>query len=631
MEVSESEWVSKCIDNMDQYLNRGGPGKGDEPQLLGGTELINNIGFAMGLPIVDPSRWTKYQLELALKGSLCYYEGDSLKAIEVIVKRIVELCDGDSSNYVTILPIEMYYKGKLYELPLFRVHRQKSSHRYFVDNIGRSYDSFNDWFNNNKLPPCEMLYPAGGALQFRPGFSYTHCYKDDTPSNRTSTKVVRGVDIGASVVGIGAAVGSMIVTGGVAGLFFVGAGVASAVYGTARTTSHLVDRGTHGESINPFTNSESRLLWLGIAANIVSFGAMGATMRLGSLVAKGKHISDVFRMVVNVTNGTNLAVSGLATLNSVIFMIDNWKDMSDVDVLFQVMSIAFWTKGAFTYKTAGTLIKEFQAAALKSFSNSLPADYPEIIASGNVEQNRQALRFIYEGSKKGMEPTQAFDILSKVPLGKTEVTNSGDLIINGHLVPLDFVASLPKHAVAHVFQTLGGLSVDQRQSFHEMRMHISNDAALFGFIHRYGAQNGLTPQQATDVFLQAWEHWSRMPQGSRPALQLTNDGMVLGHGHRFSMQQLHELPAPARTFVFRQLATLNADQSATWNQIRNSIVQSGTVSDVQLVSWMAAQGGTAMGLPAVVTHMLDFWFGCHSTASSSPAQSLFSFPLATLS
>lgn len=562
MEVLESEWVAKAIGNVDKYLNRGGPLQGDVPQKLGGVELVNNIGFAMGLPLVDPSNWTARELEFAKTGNLPFFQGDALKAIQVIVDRITELCSGDTTNYITILPVELYSNGKLYELPLFRVSRYEKSQRYFVDNIGRSYTSFSDWYNNNRLPPGIMLYPGDGVLKQREGFQYSNCHKDDTPSNRTSTKVARGVDIGASVVGIASAVGATVLSGGWA-LPFIIAGVGTAGYGTIRSTVNLVDRGTHGESINPFTNSESRMLWLGIAANLVSFGAMGATMRLGSLVANGKNISEAFRLVVNIANGVNLGVSGVATLNSVIYMICNWDDMSKADVLIQCVSIAFWTKGAITYKTAGTLIKDYQAAAYKSLSSMLP-EGNEIVPTDNVEHNRLFLRGYYEATQRGMEPMTAFRF---------------------------------------VVNSMGGLSSEQLDSFKDLRAFVNNDAKFFDAIFRFTSESNMSPQQATKVIIQAWDTLNQMPTNTRPTLQLINQGIVVGHGHVLTIQQLNELPPTTLNFVYQQLAPLNVDQSATWQLIKVS-VGSASINENQLLIWAASQTTRAGRLPAVLSNLL---------------------------
>ncbi|CAH2040046.1 unnamed protein product, partial [Iphiclides podalirius] len=315
MDVMESEWVSKAIDNVDKYLHRGGRCQGDNPQLLGGTDLLNTIGMAMGLPMKDPSSWSDRELQLALNNQLVYFEGEAREAIDVIAAQIRSCCEGDDKNFVTVIPVELYFNSKLYELPVFRVQRYKDSHKYFVDNIGRSYNSFSDWYQNSKLPPCKMAYPYNLQLMLRPGYDYSRVLVDYTPFARSDHKAVRAIDTVSAVAGIGSGVGLLFASGGLAAPLVI-TGVASAIWGTARSGAQLADKTLHGESVNPFSDSESRMLWLGIAANLVSFGAMGASMRLTSLAIKGQSISNAFRVFVNVANGTNVAMLIASNLQS---------------------------------------------------------------------------------------------------------------------------------------------------------------------------------------------------------------------------------------------------------------------------------------------------------------------------
>lgn len=67
------------------------------------------------------------------------------------------------------------------------------------------------------------------------------------------------------------------------------------------------------------------------------------------MAANGKEITTAFKIVVNSLNGTSLAISSGATLNNVIFMIDNIDKMSPLDITLQCISIAFWAKGILSF------------------------------------------------------------------------------------------------------------------------------------------------------------------------------------------------------------------------------------------------------------------------------------------
>jgi hypothetical protein len=78
----------------------------------------------------------------------------------VITDKISEECKGKTPFAVVVLPIQLYSKGKLYSLSLFRIKLKEDKQR-FVDNIGRVYKDFLDWKENNFLPPGKVCYPIG--------------------------------------------------------------------------------------------------------------------------------------------------------------------------------------------------------------------------------------------------------------------------------------------------------------------------------------------------------------------------------------------------------------------------------------------------------------------------------------
>ncbi|XP_072946374.1 uncharacterized protein [Epargyreus clarus] len=355
MEVSRSKWVSKATDNINRYLHRGGHLKGDEPQLLGGVSLLNTIGVAMGLPPTDPEDWTRSEMKKALKGNLVYFEGAARDIIDVIADQIRNCCGGDAENYVTVLPIEVYTKGILIEVPLFRVHRYKDSQKYYIDTIGRYYESFSDWFHTNKLPPGKMAYPYKLRLELHPGYDYLRVVVRDTPSARDAAEIVDTVDTIATVAEITSTAGLLFIPGGLAAPARISAGTASALWGIGRTTYQIVDKAIHGESLNPVTNAESRALWLGLAVNVVDLGAKGATRRL---LARGRAAPNSTRAIVNGINRTHLTLRGIKICDETLYTIAHYDEVSLKKVLMLGCSIAFWTKDVYDFKTADVLIEE---------------------------------------------------------------------------------------------------------------------------------------------------------------------------------------------------------------------------------------------------------------------------------
>lgn len=465
MEVNSSEWQSKAVNNITKYLHRGGNCKGDEPQFIGDSDLLNTIGFAMGLPMSNPDNWTEAQKKESLEGKLVIYEGKAREAIDVVADQIRSCCGvGNKTKiYVTVLPIELYYNGKLYEVPLFRVKRYSNSKNHYVDNVGRYYSSFSDWFEFNKLPLGKMAYPYQLKLSLKSGSEKANVYVADTPCSRVDAKTARGLDTVAAVAGLSSSVALMFVTGGLAAPL-VGTALVTAGYGTTRAGYQLVEKAAHGENINPFTNSESRTLWLGIAANMTSFGAMGATMRLTSLAARGRNISDAMRLVGDIANGTNVAVSGIAILNTTVFMINNHEDLSAADLLMHGASIAFWAKGVFCYKTSNTIIRETQNYAFAHISKDLSSEQAsELTAIRNRIQNDAQLLRRYHAA-------MASNISAK---------DYSQVLIDG----------------MKYYDTVSALSPEQKETFYSLRNYVRDDINLITGLSRISDYNGLNPSE----------------------------------------------------------------------------------------------------------------------------------------
>lgn len=140
-------------------MNRRGRNQDDSPQSIQHARLLNIIGFALSVSFSDPSVWSEYEKVRAAKGELCFFKGDSLEAINIVAAKILSECGDDRQVCITVVPVEFLYLEKFYSLAIFRFKRYEESSWKFVDNIGRLYSSFEDWKENNKLPPGRVLYP----------------------------------------------------------------------------------------------------------------------------------------------------------------------------------------------------------------------------------------------------------------------------------------------------------------------------------------------------------------------------------------------------------------------------------------------------------------------------------------
>jgi Domain of unknown function (DUF4781)/DNA/RNA non-specific endonuclease len=260
---------------------------------------------------------------------------------------------------VTVLPVA-YSSAETgpVQLPLFRVTGADGRER-FVDNVGRAYDSFDDWRENNQLPPGSMTYPSGGHLTARPDGTVT-LEHGNTPKtvDTFGEHFTQVVDKVALVGGIVAGGVLIVGTGGLATPIVIGAGavaVGAGAWGAYRSGSELVDRADHGQSIDPFSDETARGLWLNVGASALSIGAFGSAARLAQLGRAGRVIAPVEASLHGYVQAGAAIVDTAAIANESAYLSRHWSEMSGEQRAQSLLSMGFWAAGTGAAMRAGGL------------------------------------------------------------------------------------------------------------------------------------------------------------------------------------------------------------------------------------------------------------------------------------
>lgn len=593
MEIDKDKWITIAHENIVRYIDRGGEDQGDVPELLEteGTQILNTIGIALNVHFSDPTSWSEEELQEAEDGHLCFFKDDSRKAIDIVVDKMKEACRYVGKIYVTVLPIQLYSGGKLYQLSIFRFRARVEKRWKFADNVGRVYTSFHDWKENNVLPPGKVLYPQEGKLQRNTnGFVQTRC--KSTPLASTTSKIMKTADMGTGVAGIVGAVGTLFLSGGAA-LPFVVAGIGSAVYTTFRSTYYLVDRGMHGQSLSPLESHETFSLWLGIGANVISFGAMGATVRLSTLAFQGKNITQGFKLLVNIINGTSLTVNSVAVANSLCYMAIHFDEMTPMDVLMQVASVAFWAKSVFSYKPAAKMVKEIHNQVLNGYSTNLGKGAAEDFNKFRHKFNndKQLVKFYFRYLKQGLDPAQVSDVLVEIyQMGAGAKFFSVDpaqmsVCINGHTFTMEFLMCIKSCNRQTVFTILANLNDDETEVFNKLRSQIQDDIALFYLIAEISNEYKLKPEDTTRGLINFWRAIENIRNSKKPLkIKLNKDGTItIGNGHTFNLDEIVKFSCDECILdVINKLLKLDHEDSTRFNHIRLVFDD-----DYELLKWIA--------------------------------------------
>ncbi|MGO1073884.1 DUF4781 domain-containing protein [Inquilinus sp. CA228] len=389
---TDDPWTNPAIvgpqaqDNAKQFLT----GRGDDPQTLQGTDLDNTIGYAMGFPPEVPKGMSPEEAQSKVaQGQLSYYaEGPGKDPVGKVVAQIRAV--GGENAQVTVLPIQYSSNASgPVQLTLFRVHT--ASGDKFVDNTGRSYQDFEDWKAHNELPPGDVTYPTDGHLTLKADGTVNLSHGNTPKTVDTTWEEVKSVFDGAALVGGIIAGGALIIgSGGTATPVLVGIGVAAGGWGVYQTGSALIDRSQHGQSINPFTDGDARMLWLGLAANGTGIAAFASAGALTRLAGAGARLSPAAARVIGTTEAVANTANAGAFVDMGIHLASNWGSMTPEQRAQGLLTMGFWGAtigvGARQARSPGEM---FNPAAL---TRRLTAAYePPVVRTSELEGDRVSI------------------------------------------------------------------------------------------------------------------------------------------------------------------------------------------------------------------------------------------------
>ena len=392
-----------------QYLEL----RGDQARHLQGSDLRNDIGLALGLPVTQAPANEVQQARME-RGELDFFNvnaadgaGQAIRSIEAQIQKA-----GGEGARVASLPVTVASKEHgLIQTVIWRVETADGQEK-FVDynpanQEARTYASFEDWKNNNQLPPGEMTYARNGHLtagvdgkpQLETGNTPNTV---DTAWEAWIKPALDGAALAGGIVLLGAAV---VGTGGTA--VMVGGALLGA-YGAGTGGVELADRAAHGQTLS-LGNAQARNAWLNVGASALSLGAMGASMRLANMSgrATGNAIDEAVQLtrMAQTARGLNVAAQYADTAafaDGGLMLAANWDRMTPAERTQALAMMAFWS--------AGTAVSARQAGGVKNlygvkdFSNAISSTHrrlmSQIPADARVVHNSDVSAHIELGSNQ---------------------------------------------------------------------------------------------------------------------------------------------------------------------------------------------------------------------------------------
>jgi hypothetical protein len=164
-------------------------------------KLKRNIGFAVfHLPQKEPDE--------NLNDGTGYTDKELKHINEIfdIIKKSMKKHKDQENIWVSFLFVVGKAGDNYMRFPVIRIPEHdvfvEQNNNIFIDYCGRVYKDWQDYLKNNTLPECALCYPKSGVYSAKDGVVEVEF--GISPAGEAGRKVLRGFDIGGTVLGVGA-------------------------------------------------------------------------------------------------------------------------------------------------------------------------------------------------------------------------------------------------------------------------------------------------------------------------------------------------------------------------------------------------------------------------------------------
>ncbi len=312
----------------------------------------------------------RLRIGLALFGPEgCNEQGyHSSPEISDVIRGVLQVMSGSANHetfrykFIEIIVDLKLKDGRSTTLFVFRYLDSENRIR-FTDISARYYKDWEDWVVHNTLPEGTMTYPTDGR----------YCNNSDGEINSTSSltpaalpisKVIDKTDKTAAIAGIalfGYAVACWMCPLLVAEAPYVvtalsGVETTLAGYMSVRSTSQLIDRYTHGQTIS-MRDSEARGCWLNIGLSVVGVSATKVANKTLQMQKMGRRITQTRAVTSNVLNVSRLALSGGALVDTGYRLRTNKEERTPLALIQFSLSVYFFTRSAMDFQAIQSTAK----------------------------------------------------------------------------------------------------------------------------------------------------------------------------------------------------------------------------------------------------------------------------------
>lgn len=325
---------------------------------------------------------------------VCYKEPIQNEIIENI-QNVIEKVSKSEDIYLAFIYVIGNVKGEYAEFPIIRVLKESDGYMkhtsYFVDILGRLYENWDSFLNDNIFPKCIYCYPKSGFyardkdgnVQLELGYS---------PECKKLKRFVKHVDTlsdAAMVSSIAIGLASLAVP--IATPVVIGsavAGVSSGVWTSARGATSLIDRKKHGQPID-IAQKDARNDWLTFVSGILGAAGAGAMHYSQLLARSGQILSKVPSIVMRtIETGCSISSGSIYIINQILTIMEN-KELTSFDSAQLALSLLFYFHTNVDAKSITKILMKIQKDVILDIKKHLSTQQKSIIEYILKEGNKQ--------------------------------------------------------------------------------------------------------------------------------------------------------------------------------------------------------------------------------------------------
>lgn len=376
----------------------------------------------------------------------------------------------------------------------------------------------------------------------------------------------------------------------------IGGMALSASYGAGRAGYKLRDLSNHSESINPFKNREAFWVWLGLGADVVTFGTIGAaSAKILSSISQSAAIVEISKRfaaatrVMSIFSGAARPVTDSAKAlfigyevfikvrhkstnqilklpkSTLMQLNDSIDEFSEQNMLLMAVTEGYWSKSKMTYVSPEefqTMIQETIIAHMSDLCVN-KALFNDLLA---MVHNDAALIDAY----KHFDLEIAIDVLVEVihdvftaNEDKMEiklVQDSCEIKLGNFFLSINAMATLTKDERYKIIQFLRGLSEDHKARFLTVQDYVGTNTE---FLRMLAKDNAIELVEIWyDVFVICFdEHLATIP----------NENIIRLRGLEIPIDILKMFTKEERLNIIFALKSFTDDQSCNFKKLVETV------------------------------------------------------------